>query len=286
MDPRYNSRPTKYSGDDWLSKLNQIKEARNEYAKIERILSPYERQTIFGNIREDAQTNYGRVYEGCKARLDTAVGNYKAAAAKRAAAIAKEINSWDSAKLNAEMQSFQLRVGMELGKRDTQGIYSGAPVSKRIGKIYQEAQASGDRYKIRAAAEVLRATDSEKLPSDQRTAVMLMARDAGDTLDTLRNTDEIKNAIDQENAAVKAMQEEQQFIREAGEVMFDAPTNVLGRDVSNFGKLASTIKYERAAGRVNIKILDLNDPEITGIRFDTTTLEQIKKEQEGDQWQS
>ena len=93
MDPRYNSRPTKYSGDDWLSKLNQIKEARNEYAKIERILSPYERQTIFGNIREDAQANYGRVYEGCKARLDAAVGNYKASAAKRASAIAKEINS-------------------------------------------------------------------------------------------------------------------------------------------------------------------------------------------------
>ena len=286
MDPRYNSRPTKYSGDDWLSKLNQIKEARNEYAKIERILSPYERQTIFGNIREDAQANYGRVYEGCKARLDAAVGNYKAAAAKRAAAIAKEINSWDSAKLNAEMQSFQLRVGMEMQKRDSQGIFSGAPVSKRIEKIYREAQASGDRYKIRAAAEVLRATDSEKLPSDQRTAVMLLARDAGDTLDTLRYTDEIKNAINQENAAVKAMQEEQKFIREAGEVMFDAPTNVLGRDVSNFGKLASTIRYERAAGRVNIKILDLNDPEITGIRFDNTTLEQIKKEQEGDQWQS
>ena len=286
MDPRYNGRPTKYSGDDWLSKLNQIKEARNEFAKIERILSPYERQTIFTNIRDDAHANYGKIYNGVKARLDAAVGNYKSAAAKRAAAIAKEINSWDAGKLNAEMQAFQLRIGLELGKRDAQGIFSGTSVSKRIEELYQEAQASGDRYKMRAAAEVLRGTDVEKLPSDQRTSVLMTARAASDNLEDLRNTEEIKNALDQENQAIKAMQEEQRFTREVGEVLFDAPPSVLGREVGGFGKLASTIKYERAAGRVNIKILDLNDPEITGIRFDNTTLEQIKKEQEGDQWLS
>ena len=277
MDPRYSARQSQYNGNDWLSKLNQIKEARSEYNKIERILSPYERQTIFGNIKADAEANYSRVYNGVKARLDAAVGNYKSAAAKRAAAIAKEINSWDAGKLNDELQAFSTRVSMELSKKDAQGIFSGQPAAKRIEALYQEAQASGDRYKMRAAAEVLRAADVEKLPSEQQMQVQLLARAASDNLEALRNTDDIQNAIDLENAAIKAMQDEQKFVREAAEVMFDEGGQIFGRDVSNFGKLANTVKFEHdAAGHVNIKILDINDPEITGI--DLSNL----KEQEGE----
>ena len=254
MDPRYSARQSQYNGNDWLSKLNQIKEARSEYNKIERILTPYERQTIFGNIKADAEANYSRVYNGVKARLDAAVGNYKAAAAKRAAAIAKEINSWDAGKLNDELQAFQMRVNMEVGKKDAQGIFSGSPAAARVKQIYQEALASGDRYKMRAAAEVLRAADVEKLPSEQQMQVQLLARAASDNLEALRNTDDIQNAIDQENAAIKQMQDEQKFVREAAEVMFDEGGQIFGRDVSNFGKLASTIKFEREAGNVKIKI--------------------------------
>jgi hypothetical protein len=276
MDPRYSARQSQYNGNDWLSKLNQIKEARSEYNKIERILTPYERQTIFGNIKADAEANYSRVYNGVKARLDAAVGNYKAAAAKRAAAIAKEINSWDAGKLNDELQAFSTRVNMEVSKKDAQGIYSGQPAAARIEALYQEALASGDRYKMRAAAEVLRAADVEKLPSEQQMQVQLLARAASDNLEALRNTDDIRNAIDQENAAIKQMQDEQRFVREAAEVMFDEGGQIFGRDVSSFGKLASTIKFEREAGNVKIKILDINDPEITGI--DLSNL----KEQEGE----
>lgn len=276
MDPRYSARQSQYNGNDWLSKLNQIKEARSEYNKIERILTPYERQTIFGNIKADAEANYSRVYNGVKARLDAAVGNYKAAAAKRAAAIAKEINSWDAGKLNDELQAFSTRVNMEVGKKDAQGIFSGQPAAARIEALYQEALASGDRYKMRAAAEVLRAADVEKLPSEQQMQVQLLARAASDNLEALRNTDDIQNAIDQENAAIKQMQDEQKFVREAAEVMFDEGGQIFGRDVSSFGKLASTIKFEREAGNVKIKILDINDPEITGI--DLSNL----KEQEGE----
>ena len=276
MDPRYSARQSQYNGNDWLSKLNQIKEARSEYNKIERILTPYERQTIFGNIKADAEANYSRVYNGVKARLDAAVGNYKAAAAKRAAAIAKEINSWDAGKLNDELQAFQTRVNMELGKKDVQGMFSGQSAASSIERLYQEALASGDRYKMRAAAEVLRAADVEKLPSEQQMQVQLLARAASDNLEALRNTDDIQNAIDQENAAIKQMQDEQKFVREAAEVMFDEGGQIFGRDVSNFGKLASTIKFEREAGNVKIKILDINDPEITGI--DLSNL----KEQEGE----
>ena len=276
MDPRYNARQTQQNSGDWLSKLNQIREARQEFEKIERILTPYERQTIFGNIKADAEANYSRVYNGVKARLDAAVGNYKSAAAKRAGAIAKEINSWDAGKLNDELQAFQTRINMELGKKDAHGIFSGQPAARRIEALYQEAQASGDRYKMRAAAEALRAADTEKLPSEQQMQVQLLARAASDNLEALRNTEDIQNAIDQENAAIKAMQDEQQFVREAAEVMFDSGGKIFGRDVSNFGKLANTVKFEQAAGRVNIKILDINDPEITGI--DLSNL----KEQEGE----
>ena len=281
MDPRYSARQSQYNGNDWLSKLNQIKEARSEYNKIERILTPYERQTIFGNIKADAEANYSRVYQGVKARLDAAVGNYKAAAAKRAAAIAKEINSWDAGKLNDELQAFQMRVNMELGKKDAQGIFSGSPAAARVKQIYQEALASGDRYKMRAAAEVLRAADVEKLPSEQQMQVQLLARTASDNLEALRNTDDIQNAIDQENAAIKQMQDEQKFVREAAEVMFDEGGQIFGRDVSNFGKLASTIRFERSEGSVKINILGLDDPAITGIDWNESSLTQLKNEQEG-----
>lgn len=282
MDPRYNPQRTmQTNGGDWLAKLHQIREARQEFEKIERILTPYEKQTIYGNIKADAEANYSRVYQGVKARLDAAVGNYKSAAARRADAIAKEINRWDAAKLNAEIQAFQMRVGMELGKRDAQGILSGQPAARRIEVLYQEAQASGDPYKMRAAAEVLRAADTEKLPDEQRMDVQLLARAAGDNLEALRNTDEIKAAIEGENAAIKAMQDEQRFVREAGEVMFDGGGSIFGREVSNFGKLASTIKFERSESSVKISILGLDDPAITGIDWNDASLTQLKNEQEG-----
>ena len=282
MDPRYNPQRTmQTNGGDWLAKLNQIREARQEFEKIERILTPYEKQTIYGNIKADAEANYSRVYQGVKARLDAAVGNYKSAAARRADAIAKEINRWDAAKLNAEIQAFQMRVGMELGKRDAQGILSGQPAARRLEVLYQEAQASGDPYKMRAAAEVLRAADTEKLPDEQRMDVQLLARAAGDNLEALRNTDEIKAAIEGENAAIKAMQDEQRFVREAGEVMFDGGGSIFGREVSNFGKLASTIKFERSESSVKISILGLDDPAITGIDWNDASLTQLKNEQEG-----
>lgn len=281
MDPRYNARQTQQNSGDWLSKLNQIKEARSEYNKIERILTPYERQTIFGNIKADAEANYSRVYQGVKARLDAAVGNYKAAAAKRAAAIAKEINSWDAGKLNDELQAFSTRVNMEVGKKDAQGIFSGQPAAARIEALYQEALASGDRYKMRAAAEVLRAADVEKLPSEQQMQVQLLARAASDNLEALRNTDDIQNAIDQENAAIKQMQDEQKFVREAAEVMFEEGSSLFGRELGSFGKLASTIRFERSEGSVKINILGLDDPAITGIEWNESSLTQLKNEQEG-----
>lgn len=281
MDPRYSARQSQYNGNDWLSKLNQIKEARSEYNKIERILSPYERQTIFGNIKADAEANYSRVYNGVKARLDAAVGNYKAAAAKRAAAIAKEINSWDAGKLNDELQAFSTRVNMELGKKDAQGIFSGQPAARRIEALYQEAQASGDRYKQRAAAEVLRAMDTSKLPSEQRADVLMLSRAAIDNLEALRNTEEIKAAIEQENAAVKVMQDEQRFVKDAGAVMFEEGSSLFGRELGSFGKLASTIRFERSEGSVKINILGLDDPAITGIDWNESSLTQLKNEQEG-----
>lgn len=281
MDPRYSARQSQYNGNDWLSKLNQIKEARSEYNKIERILTPYERQTIFGNIKADAEANYGRVYQGVKARLDAAVGNYKSAAAKRAAAIAKEINSWDAGKLNDELQAFQTRINMELGKRDAQGILNGQPTAARIASLYREAIASGDRYKQRAAAEVLRAMDTSKLPSEQRADVLMLSRAAIDNLEALRNTEDIQAAIEGENAAIKAMQDEQRFVKDAGAVMFEEGSSLFGRELGSFGKLASTIRFERSEGSVKINILGLDDPAITGIEWNEASLAQLKNEQEG-----
>ncbi len=281
MDPRYNARQTQQNSGDWLSKLNQIKEARSEYNKIERILTPYERQTIFGNIKADAEANRGKIYQGVKARLDAAVNGYKAAAARRAGAIAKEINSWDANKLNSELQAFQTRVSMELGKRDAQGILSGQPAAAGIASLYREAIASGDRYKQRAAAEVLRAMDTSKLPSEQRADVLMLSRAAIDNLEALRNTEEIKAAIEQENAAVKEMQDEQRFVKDAGVVMFEEGSSLMGRELGDFGKLASTIRFERSEGSVKINILGLDDPAITGIDWDESSLTQLKNEQEG-----
>lgn len=276
MDPRYQ---TQQNSSDWMGKLNQIKAARRDYERTQSVMTPYERQTIWGNINADANANYGRIYQGIKQRFDSAKENYKSAAARRAAAIAKEINSWDSGKLNAEIQAYQTRVNMELSKQDAQGIFTGNSVSKRIAALYQEAQASGDRYKMRAAAEVLQAVNSEKLPLEQRFDVQLISREAIDQLETLRNTDEIKAGIEGENAAIKQMQDEQAFVKEAGAILAD-DQEFLGRAVGGFAKLAQTVKFERDGREVKIKLLELDDPEITGIHWSTdpTTQEMMKGE--------
>ena len=266
------------SGDDWMSKLTQIKEARAKFDKGQGMMSDWERQTLSESIKNDASRNYSRIFSGVKQRLDDAKNAYKAAAAKRASAIAKEINSWDPAKLNAELQAFSTRVNMELSKKDAQGIFSGQPTARRIERLYREALASGDKYKIRAAAEALQAADVDKLPSDQQMQVQTLTHAANENLDNLRNTDDIKNAMDLENAAIKAMQEEIQFVQDAGEVMRGNQT-MFGSPLGGFAKLARTVKFEQAGGHVNIKILELDDPELTGIDLSNAGIE-------GEQWQN
>lgn len=282
MDPRYNPQQNSTNGGDWMSKLKQIQAARKDYDKIVNLMTPYERQTISENINADASRNFHRIYQGVKERLDNAKNGYKAAAAKRAAAIAKEINSWDATKLNAEIQAYQTRISMELSKVDNSGIFGGKSVSARVKALYQEAQASGDKYKMRAAAEVLQSINADKLPREQRVEVLFTAREAMDQLDTLRNTDEIKAAIEGENEAIKAMQSEQAFVREAGAILHD-DQETLGVPVGSFAKLARTVKFEREDREVKIKLLELDDPEITGIRWNTdpATIEALKGDTNG-----
>lgn len=276
MNPKYS---VNNGGDDWMSKVNQIKEARKVLSQNAGLMSAWERQTISEDINDNVSRNYSRIYGGAKERLDNAKNTYKSATAKRQAAEAREINSWDTGKLNAEMQAYQTRVNIELAKQGA-GIFGNGPtISKRIEALYREAVASGDKHKIRAAAEAVQAANTDKLPIDQRVEVQSIRREANDKLNELRFTDDIATALNEENAAILQLQNEQKFVREVGAVLND-DQEFLGMPVGSFAKLASTVRFVEDG----VKLLELDDPEITGIRWSTDpgTMEQLQKDGNND----
>lgn len=226
-----NQQDQQQNSDDWLGKLNQIKAARADFDRLEKLLDPDERKTISGNIRADAQRNYERIYHGVKADFDRKIDAYKAASAITAAAKARSINSWEADKLYEQQIFLKIQLYNEYNDAAAK-----KPLAARIEKLYREAQSSGDRYRQRAAAELLRSLNTDTLPAEAQLPIRLLGREANEILREMAMTDEIKIAIEEEKQAARELLRERENVKKAGATLYEDEASGV------FAKLAKTIQ--------------------------------------------
>lgn len=255
--------PTMYNQSrDWRTAAREIQEARKELADHANIMTPYERQSISGAIKKQAERDYSLIYQGVSAQLFDTSKRYLEKQTEIEDAHKRQSKSWDNARLGIEMNTFQVLVNNALQSSGTPGFTRGH-ISERVSEIYQEAVRSGDFHKQRAAAEVLRSINIDKLEKDIALPVRMLQRQAEADLTKLQTPPTLAKLQEELGAIQKELTGDLQEVATAADILGEPIDRVFHG--GTFTKLFKTVQLDRETGE--LKIYKLDDPEVTGIRF-------------------
>ena len=238
----------------------EIQDYQKELKNHGHEMSAYERNTISRMIKARQEELIPRVGAMVIGEWKSAIQNYKNSMAQVDAEHTKEINRFDSAKFNVELQNVNMRVSMAL-KADVNPIRGDSKPSAKIEQIYNEAIQSGDIHKQRAAIEVIKTLPLSGTASE-RAELNQLIRSAADSEIKFRQTE----------GTIKAQQDHAQALNELGEKKekLNKVSEVLGMgnvdDVFNsnpFAKAARLVERDRTTGEIVIHNED--DPEVTGV---------------------
>lgn len=238
-------------------------------------MTSWERQENAASLHDVIKTAYPKVCQGLKVNLDDGIRKYQKTKIDTENAKAREINSWDMAKLDTETRVFHSMVKSAL--ENAGNPLAGVPgPSKRIEKLYQEAVASKNPVKIRAAADVLDSLSVENIPVDEAIAIRMTARQATIDRDSIRKTDYIQAAEKAESDAAFELIQARDMIHDAAEILGEPSQNIFAE--GSLAKLAKTVQVGHDG---TVKIYNQDDPEVTGIDLSNVNWDQVNTDQEG-----
>jgi hypothetical protein len=210
------------SAADWQGMIKEINTAAQERARYLPIMTQFERESVanyLGDLKDQCRP---AIEAGALAAWNTAKANLKAAFEKKATARRKLINSWDAGKLAAEMQVYSMRVERAAKAADLEALRG----------IYSEAFESGDRFKVRAAAEALQgavnlipvnAQDSHGV--DMRRGANRLVNQANRDLEALQTSPELTQADELAAVRVNELNQAKGAVFEAAETLGDTAPN-------------------------------------------------------------
>lgn len=250
----------------WRDHLKELKAAKEELYKNQAIMTPYERQTIGNSIKARAEAVAPRLQGGAIAEWKAAIEVYQDKAAAVEKARIAEINRWDNARLGAEIGAVKALVELALSGVNSNPLAGGGfGAAPRLERIYNEAQASGDLHKRRAAAEVFRSLDGANLKGDitDRAAVSGLAHKAAQDLPGLRVTDGITRAIQERDAAAQGVYNLRSELNDVSLVMgYGDATGLFAS-----GPIASAFRGVKFNNDHTLTIFPEDSVEVTGIQF-------------------
>lgn len=238
-------------------KLEWIRKAKKELEDYGPVMTAYERLTVGEEVKRKVQEYYPAVTNYVMGKFNQAIEYVQNGKRMIREAQAKEINRWDPAKMRDNLQGY--------GEMITRIASTPADVMRgyfpedAIKQVFNEAQLSGDIFKQRAVCEIVK---SLPLEGDQNSKAMMamLQGQARDTLQQLRETDEIKHAREVYNEGVRGLASMKEEVIEIGNLMGAAPTD-----------LFTDNPYSRAIRRVkfhqdgDVEILNPDDAQVTGV---------------------
>jgi len=197
----------------------------------------------------NAQTVASRAVDNLIDKARDVEIEYKLLTAKRKA----EAQSWDAAKLAPELGVASVLLDMSLKAAD--------PV-KTVKNLWAEVKQTGDRYKIRALAEVLPGLVAKTGNLDHQLAFNGVLTEARSKVVQIRNTPDIQKADQDTRAAFMNYQAAVREFRETAQLMDEAdPVHPLA--VGTYGMAFRRIRtFTDDHGTPTLRILEPDDPEI------------------------
>jgi len=239
-------------------KLEWLRKANKELQDYGPVMTAYERLTVGEEIKRKREEYYPSVTAWALNNHEQAIEQVKNGKRLIREAQAKEINRWDPAKMRENLQFYgEMITNLSNMPADPmRGFYP----EDAIKQVFEEAQLSGDMFKQRAACEIIK---SLPLQGDQNSKAMmaLLQGQARDTLQQLRETDEIKGARDVYNESVRGLASVRDEVIEIGRLMGGDPTNVFAS--GPYAQAVRRVKFNQGG---DVEILEPDDPQVTGIQ--------------------
>ena len=244
----------------WQDHVNHIKAARKELEQYYSIMTEYERLGAQVEIRHIKDQHLKTITEGILGGHEAAIQKLKTAHEKVNTERQKEIASWDGQKLAAEMQTYSMLIDQAVNTPS--GVFDGTgKAAKILEDTYSEAFRSGDKYKARAIAEVLKSAPAKYKPSDKDTKDMInhLAKKAEQDMTAVRSTPELQQACaDAENSYQEYLTSRNDLIKTVKEIGEPDPAGVFAG-----GPFAKAVKRVQVKDDI-LHIYEPNDPEVTG----------------------
>jgi hypothetical protein len=224
----------------WQDQAAEIKQAVKDRDRLVSIMTVYEKLIVseyIGGLKEKYKPTIEagalELWNGARSSLQAAIKNVERE--KR-----KVTNSWDASKLAAEMQVMQMRVDQAV-KAD-----AGRPDLPALQRISLESQESGDRYKVRARAEIFQSIVSKIPPGNQdkhgndaRVVANRMAECASRDLATLRTSPELTQAEELKAAKIDELTQARRELFRTAEVLGEVNPNDTMRNSAFIDALAT-----------------------------------------------
>jgi len=241
--------------------LDNIREMRANYERYQPIMTPYEDQVTSREIKRFCEAVGSSIMAAVQWDWKLAISKCERAIQKTTEAKQSEINRWDSAKFNAELDTAKNLVGIV--KESKPGpLGGGMNAGAKLNELYQEAFASGDIFKQRAMAEVVFNQDFGSFGPDARQVALALANQAKRDLEILRITPEMQAAEEKKQQAFADLQAERQSLIDTAAVLGE-PNPEAPFAPGGFAKMLKMV--EIIAGKIKIHAED--SPEVTGIFF-------------------
>lgn len=219
-----NKRP----GNTWRDRVEELKAARAKYAELEPMMNGLDRVMLTNSINEKRAEVEPFVMNGVISEWQQAIDRFEQASKAVETARVKEIARWEASKFNDEMTVIERLVNSTV--KSSAGGRLDPNVMPRLQKIYEDAQASQDPYKMRAAAEIMQGLPTMVGPDfDDRKQANRIAQRAQKDVQGLRITEEMKAADQVAAAAVQALNQAKSVLFEVdGAMGYTLPNGEVG----------------------------------------------------------
>lgn len=245
----------------WRGRLDEIKKHDQMMKKYYSIQTDFEHAIAQEEYNELLKKHRPAIRAGVLAEHETALQKLERAHNRVKSEKKKEIAGWDASRLASEMQVYNMLIDQAIQTKEGTGDFQ-VNTGQRIEKVYEDAQKSGDKYKQRAAAEVMKAATSkvQSMGQDTRFKVNRIAQQSKTDLEEIRKTPEFKTAYEDASTAYdEYYNARREVIRTSQAIGEGDPLHPLARN-----DFTLALKRVQDDGD-NINIYAPDDPHVTGL---------------------
>lgn len=169
---------------NWRNSFEEVKKVNTELRDYGQSMTPYEFHVMSQERINKINGNRAVIEQGIRSEVQKAIGDHQDARRWLKMSEQTEINSWDLGKLNTAHAVN--KVLLDFAVNNNTSVMVGT--SDRVGSIWREVEASGDKYRIRAFSELVGSVQNKISDRDEARRINQYVMESNKALESIRIT--------------------------------------------------------------------------------------------------